>query len=154
MLKAEKRTSKTSATLATYKKYYALINNKDFHMADIQCGVPYGSILDPLFFLLYVNDVINCSSNKPILSADNTCLTVKDTSIENVKLKIKNENQMFTQLVNTNKLTLNISKSNVVILPFHSKQYTHPIFSFTDLPELFIVKEKLFRYGHKQGFEL
>ena len=93
-------------------------------MKDIQCGVTQGSFLGPLLFLLYINDLINCSSNKPILFADDTYLTVKNKSIENVKLKINNEIKMFTQSVNTNKFThINISKSNVVIFPPYSKQY-------------------------------
>ena len=71
------------------RKQNAPINNNDSHMVDIQYDVPQGSVLGPLLFLLYINDLINYSSNKPRLFADDSCLTVKNKSIENVKLKIK-----------------------------------------------------------------
>ena len=48
---------------------------------------------------------------------------------------------MFTHWVNADKVTLYVSKSNVDIIPPHSKKYTHSIFSFTDIPELSIVNE-------------
>jgi len=84
-------------------------------MVDIQYGIPQGSVLSPFLFILYINDLSNCRSNQPILFADDTCLTLQDISFENLKIKIESEIRMFTQWVNGNKLTLNVSKSNIVI---------------------------------------
>ena len=52
-------------------------------MVDIQSGVPKDSILGPLLFLFYINNLINYNSSKPILFADDTCLTVQDKSVKN-----------------------------------------------------------------------
>ena len=48
---------------------------------NIQCGVPQGSILGPILYLIYVNDICNsCNSN--ILSfADDTTVYVSDSDM-------------------------------------------------------------------------
>ena len=41
---------------------------------DLTCGVPQGSILDPLIFLLYVNDMSNSVDCDLLIYADDSCL--------------------------------------------------------------------------------
>jgi hypothetical protein len=82
----------------------------------IKCGVPQGSILGPLFFLLYINDlpkIINRINNM-VLFADDTSIIVTDTNKFNFE---RNLNQTFKDInmwFNANSLTLNFNKTQYV----------------------------------------
>ena len=82
----------------------------------ITCGVPQGSILGPLLFILYINDIENVSDIlNPILFADDTSLfhahMCFNTLIEEVNIEIQKISTRF----HTNKLSLNTKKSNFII---------------------------------------
>ena len=49
------------------RKQYVYYNNYSSQYLDISSGIPQGSILGPIMFLLYVNDLINVSDLFPIL---------------------------------------------------------------------------------------
>ena len=60
----------------TNKEQYVSINNVDSNPRVIQCGVPQGSILGPLLFLIFINDITKCSNQfKYILCADDSTLS-------------------------------------------------------------------------------
>ena len=58
------------------RKQFVEFNNVRSSPQEISCGVPQGSILGPLFFLLYVNDLNNASMLDAILFADDTNLFI------------------------------------------------------------------------------
>ena len=82
----------------------------------INCGVPQGSVLGPLLFTLCINDISSSTHSAPRLYADDTCLILQDESISNLKYKIKGEINAVNKWMIANKLTLNMSKSNVIII--------------------------------------
>ena len=53
--------------------------------AEIKCSVPQGSILEPLLFLIYVNDMSDVVSNKLVLYADDSAILVVDKHISYIE---------------------------------------------------------------------
>ena len=91
------------------RRQYVSYNKADSKYMTITCGVPQGSILGPLLFILYINDIENVSDIlSPILFADDTSLvhahTCFDTLIEEVNIEIQKISTWFyTNKLNTKK---------------------------------------------------
>ena len=94
----------------------------------IKCGVPRGSILGPLLFLLYINDITNSSTLlKFLLFADDTCLSYNyNESNPETELLLRQELQRISDWLITNRLTINVDKSNYLIFSTGKKQKLSP----------------------------
>jgi len=51
---------------------------------EIDYDNPYTSVLGLFLFLLYINDINSCTSNSPRLFADDTCLILQDSLLNNL----------------------------------------------------------------------
>ena len=87
----------------------------------ISCGVPQGSVLGPLLFLIYINDFSNCTDTLDLcLFADDSNLFFCHKNLLSLESIINSELSYVKNWLNTNKLSLNIGKSNFVL--FHPPQ--------------------------------
>ncbi|CAB3998795.1 Hypothetical predicted protein [Paramuricea clavata] len=83
----------------------------------IKCGVPQGSILGPLFFLLYINDLPQCLyKTKPRLFADDTNLTASGDSITDLEAAVNSDLENLRKWLIANKLSLNVAKTEFMLI--------------------------------------
>ena len=107
--------------LSGRSQFVSIENNKS-DIQPISCGVPQGSILGPLLYLVYVND-INMSTNNTILSfADDTSILLSNCDIN---LLFHNANNAIADVFNwfcANKLSLNPQKTKYMVIRSPHKQ--------------------------------
>ena len=99
------------------KKQFVALNQTRFKLMNIKYGVPQGSTLGPLFFLIYINDLNNALRSKPILFADDTCLLVTEDNSQIPRNTITDELNRLSIWCSANKLTINLSKTCVLFIP-------------------------------------
>ena len=79
----------------------------------VTCGVPQGSILDPLLFLMYINDLPNCLRDAaPRMFADDTNITLSAKTVADLKLAVTSELNNLTCWLRANRLSLNVAKTS------------------------------------------
>ena len=87
----------------------------------IVCGVPQGSVLGPILFLLYTNDLANASNFLTNLFADDTCLSLCHDKLRELELRCNIEAAKVDEWFKANRLTTNSKKASNFILSSHSK---------------------------------
>ena len=88
----------SSDTISWFKSY---LSNRTFLVnvestfsepADLKCGVPQGSILGPLLFLLYINDLPQAVTDCDVrLYADDTCISYTNKKIPEIEVKLNKD---------------------------------------------------------------
>ena len=82
----------------------------------VSFDVPQGSILGPITFLLYVNDLPNVSNFKTTLFAEDANLHMSYSNIQAFQLLVNRKINKADESPKNNKLTLNDKKSNYLII--------------------------------------
>jgi len=83
----------------------------------VTTGVPQGSILGPLFFLIFINSMSNVVSHGQIsMYADDTTLSVSGNDAQDISHKLTSDLESIMKWLNVNDLVLNTDKTNVMLI--------------------------------------
>ena len=97
------------------RQQYVIFKSKKSNISTVKCGVPQGSILGPLLFLIYMNDIVNASPLLTyVLFADDTNVFYSHTDFNILITTLNLELNKLSSRFKSNKLSLNINKTNYV----------------------------------------
>ncbi len=96
----------------SHRKQYTTYNNVSSPCNNITCGLPQGSILGHILFLIYTNDVTRSSN---FFFPDNTTISIQGSSLESITHTLNTELSKVLNCIKSNKLTLNINTTNFMV---------------------------------------
>ena len=95
---------------------YVFYNGESSSLKEISCGVPQGSVLGPLLFLIYINDLPNISEKLQFfLFADDTNIYYESHDLQYMEKELNKELEQLILWLNVNRLALNVTKTHFVI---------------------------------------
>ena len=105
------------------RNQYVLINGYESGLAAINCGIPQGSVLGPLLFLLYRNDLNQAIKFCKVHHfADHTNLLCLSNSIKELNKLVNADLKHLLNWLNANKISLNVKKTEMIIFKSNQKK--------------------------------
>ena len=98
------------------------VNDQLSNSAPVTCGVPQGSNLGPILFLIYINDLPNCLNHAiPRMFADDTSISYSANTTGELQNVINSELKKLNSWLITNRLSLNIVKTEFMVIGSQQK---------------------------------
>ena len=97
------------------REQFVSVHGRDSERAEVKCGVPQGSILGPILFLIFINDLPNATDFLTLLFADDTTFQVSGQDLDQLFNYANCEMEKSTAWFKANKLTLNVKKTKFMI---------------------------------------
>ena len=108
------------------RKQYVNWHGSNSEIETVSCGVPHGSILGPLLFILYVNDLSKVSNKfVSILFADDTTILFEGHNIHSIIASLNYELGKLIIWLNANKLSINVSKTHYMVFHCARRKIDH-----------------------------
>ena len=99
----------------TKRKQFVSIKDHSSPLLEISLGVPQGSILGPLLFILYINDLPLSSKFLSLLFADDTTLLFSHDNLETLTLTVNEEFQKICEFFRINRMVLHPDKTKFML---------------------------------------
>ena len=104
------------------RKHFIQYKTHSSVISDITCGVPQGSVLGPLLFIIYVNDLPSCLDKaKCVLFADDTTIYTSSSDVSVLYETLNSNLKVVSDWFRANKLSLNVNKTTYMIFK-HNQQ--------------------------------
>ena len=119
------------------RKQRVVLNGMASSWESIKSGVPQGSVLGPLLFLIYINDLTDNISSEMRLFADDSSLFIKVRNIEDTQVQLTDDLDKITNWAWQWKMEFNpdINKQAIEVIFSHKKKKpVHPPLFFNGIP--------------------
>jgi len=121
------------------------INGSDSSYLPLTCGVPQGSILGPLLFLIYINDINVCIKNSLVHNfADDTNILFSGSNYKEVAKNINEDLNLLCHWLRASKLSLNVKKTEFTIFSAPNAMISNDILNH----KIKIDGKKLYQSNH------
>ena len=106
------------------RKQYVSVNGHESSLASVLYGVPQGSVLGPLLFLIYINGLNQTIKFCKVHHfADDTNLLHFNKSVAKLNKLVNQDMKILTVWLNANKISLNVEKAKLVIFKHQRKRH-------------------------------
>jgi hypothetical protein len=102
----------------TDRKQFVCVNGMSSNLLNILISVPQGSILGPLLFLIYINDLPLCSQLGSLLFADDAALLAKHKDLNELLNFVNTEFKKICHFFRYNKLSLHFDKTKFILYSY------------------------------------
>ena len=116
------------STYLSGRKQYVSVSGVDSNYRDIKHGVPQGSVLGPILFLIYINDLANATIySRPFNFADDTAILYTDDDPKRLKKRVNIDLKLLLHWLKANKIHLNVAKTEVILFKHKQKEVNYNI---------------------------
>ena len=110
------------------RKQFVSVWGESSHVVTVSRGVPQGSILGPVLFLLYINDIYKCCrSLRMIQYADDTTLFMDGSSMEDLACEATEDLASIDEWLCVDRLSLNLDKTRFMMITKRKYRIKYPI---------------------------
>ena len=111
-----------TGSVPIYSEEICKFVRRNFRYKNIRHGVPQGSVLGPILFLIYINDLARAIIYSKLYNfADDTAILYSDHNPKRLKKRINIDLKLLVQWLKANRIQLNVAKTEVVLFKMVQK---------------------------------